>query len=100
MGDDLDAFLRAKSTENGTLHDDASGSVDTPALEISVAERDRPQHLACVKGDGLRDVVLGDLVDCLRLDLRVGMLTVVLILGDDNVTGTLCCEDFRCALEE
>ena len=59
-----------------------------PAFEIPVAERDCPQHLICIKDDGPRDVVLCDLVDCLRLDLRVGALTVVLILGDGNMTGT------------
>ena len=47
-----------------------------PRLEVPVAERDRPQHLIGVEGSRSRD-----LVGCLGLGFRVGVLAVVRDLG-------------------
>lgn len=68
---------------NGTLHDDTSGGVNTilrgnwVSNRGPAAEHDSPQHLVGVlENDDPRDVVLGDLIDCLRVDPGVGMPTV------------------------
>jgi hypothetical protein len=47
------------------------------ALEISATEHNGPQHLVCVEDDRPGNVVLGGLVECLRLDLRVGVLATI-----------------------
>jgi hypothetical protein len=70
------------------------------ALEISITECDSPQHLVCVEDDRPGNVVLGDLVKRFCLNLRVCVLTIVRVLGDDDLVGALLRKDLRCALEE
>jgi len=53
-----------------------------------------------IEDDRPRDVVLGDLVDRFSLDLRIRVLAQIRVLGNDDMTSTLLCEDFGCALEE
>jgi hypothetical protein len=71
-----------------------------PRLKVPVAERDGPQRLVGIENDRPRDVVVVGVVGNLGLDLGVGMLAVVRILGNDNVAGASLGEDFRGALEE
>lgn len=69
---------------NGAFHDDTSGGVNTilsgnwVSSRGPAAEHNILQHLVGVlEDDNLRDVVLGDLIDCLRVDPgAVGMPTV------------------------
>jgi hypothetical protein len=75
------------------------GTSRGPALEILVAECNVPQYLVCVEDDCPRSVVLWSRPEYPRPDLRVGLLTVVRILGND-VTCALLHEDPQCALEE
>jgi len=63
------------------------------ALEIPVAECDGPQHLVCVEDDCPPNVVPGGRVSHPRLDLRVDVLTVIRVLGGDNVILALLGED-------
>ena len=45
-------------------------------------------------------VLEGDFVDCLRLNLGVGILALVRALGDDYVACALLSEDLQSSLEE
>ena len=76
---------------------DTSGG---PRLKVTITECDGPQCLIGVEDDCPRNVVLGDLVNCLGLNLQVGVLTLVWLLGNNDVAGTLLREDVGCALEE
>ena len=76
-----------------------TGAGGGPALKILVAECDSSQHLICVEGDCPRNVIPGDLIDHLRFDLRVDVLSVIRVLVDDNVMLTFLGEDLRRALE-
>jgi hypothetical protein len=71
-----------------------------PRLKVPVTERDGPQHLVGIENDRPRDVVVVGVVGNLGLDLGVGVLAVVRVLGNDNMTGASLGEDFRGALEE
>jgi hypothetical protein len=70
-----------------------AGASGGPAPEISAIVSYGPQRLVCVEGGCPRNIVPSGLVECLRRDLRVGMLGIVQILGDDNVTRTLLRND-------
>ena len=54
---------------------------------------DGPLYLIGVENNYLRDVVFGDLVDRLRLELRGGVSTMVQVLGGNNMTCALPSED-------
>jgi len=70
---------------------DTSGGL---RLKVPMAEHNGPQRLIGVEDNHLRDAVLGDLVDGLGLDLRIGVLALVRILGNDDVAHALLGEDF------
>ena len=61
---------------------------------------DGPQHLICIENYRLQNFVSGDLTECLRLDPRVSVLTMVQVLEDNNVTDALHRKDLRHTLEE
>jgi len=71
-----------------------------PTLKTPAAEHNGPQHLIHMEDNGPWNVVPGNLVNCLCLDARVGMLSMVQILGNNNVTRTLLHEDLQWTLEE
>ena len=61
----------------------------------TVAERDGPQHLVGVGNDRPLndrppDAVVGGVVSSLGLDLGVGVLAVVRVLGNDNMASASC----------